>query len=90
VKKERLRDHRNHGDQRNSDVGLMLLGNPTRGITPTILLASFLLVGGIFKSVAAIAYTTWNSPDRRTCAGSLGSVDTNYEPTHYHSEHGLW
>ena len=36
--------------------------------------------------VAAIAYTTWNSPDRRTCAGSLGSIDTNYEPTHYHSE----
>ena len=90
MKKERLRDHRNHGDQRNSDVGLMLLGNPTQGITPTILLASFLLVGGIFKSVAAIAYMTWNSPDRRTCAGSLGSVDTNYEPTHYQSEHGLW
>ena len=64
----------------------MLLGNPTRRITPTILLASFLFVGGIFKAVAAIAYTTWNSPDRRTCAGSLGSVDTNYEPTHYHSE----
>jgi hypothetical protein len=86
VKKERLRDHRNHGDQRNSDVGRMLLGNLTRRITPTILLASFLFVGGIFKAVAAIAYTTWNLPDRRTCAGSLGSVDTNYEPTHYHFE----
>jgi hypothetical protein len=86
VKKERLRDHRNHGDQRNSDVGRMLLGNLTRRITPTILLASFLFVGGIFKAVAAIAYTTWNSPDRQTCAGSLGSMDTNNEPTHYHFE----
>jgi uncharacterized membrane protein HdeD (DUF308 family) len=38
-------------------VGLMLLGNPiTGGITLTILLASFLFVGGIFKSVAAIAH----------------------------------
>ena len=37
-------------------VGLMLLGNPIQGgITLTILLASFLFVGGIFKAVAAIA-----------------------------------
>ena len=38
-------------------VGLMLLGNPIQGgITLTILLASFLFVGGIFKAVAAIAH----------------------------------
>jgi uncharacterized membrane protein HdeD (DUF308 family) len=38
-------------------LGLMLLGNPIQGgITLTILLASFLFVGGIFKVVAAIAH----------------------------------
>ena len=38
-------------------VGLMLLGNPIQGgLTLTILLASFLFVGGIFKAVAAIAH----------------------------------
>ena len=38
-------------------VGLMLLGNPIQGgITLTILLASFLFVGGIFKAVAALAH----------------------------------
>jgi len=38
-------------------VGLMLLANPIQGgITLTILLASFLFVGGIFKTVAAIAH----------------------------------
>jgi uncharacterized membrane protein HdeD (DUF308 family) len=38
-------------------VGLMLLGNPIEGgATLTILLASFLFVAGIFKSVAAIAH----------------------------------
>ena len=38
-------------------VGLMLLGNPIQGgITLTVLLASFLFVGGIFKAVAAIAH----------------------------------
>jgi len=38
-------------------VGLMLLGNPIQGgATLTILLASFLFVGGIFKSVAAITH----------------------------------
>jgi uncharacterized membrane protein HdeD (DUF308 family) len=38
-------------------VGLMLLANPIQGgITLTILLASFLFVGGIFKAVAAIAH----------------------------------
>ncbi len=38
-------------------IGLMLLGNPIQGgITLTVLLASFLLVGGIFKAVAAIAH----------------------------------
>ncbi len=38
-------------------LGLMLLGNPIQGgITLTILLASFLIVGGIFKAVAAIAH----------------------------------
>jgi uncharacterized membrane protein HdeD (DUF308 family) len=38
-------------------VGLMLLANPIEGgITLTILLASFLFVGGIFKAVAAIAH----------------------------------
>jgi len=37
-------------------VGLMLLGNPIQaGITLTILLASFLFVGGTFKAVAAVA-----------------------------------
>src|SRR5271166_6381789 len=37
-------------------LGLMLLGNPIQGgITLTVLLASFLFVGGIFKAVAAIA-----------------------------------
>ena len=36
-------------------VGLMLLGNPIQGgITLTVLLASFLFVGGIFKAVAAL------------------------------------
>jgi uncharacterized membrane protein HdeD (DUF308 family) len=38
-------------------VGLMLLGNPIQGgITLTILLASFLFVGGIFRAVTAVAY----------------------------------
>jgi uncharacterized membrane protein HdeD (DUF308 family) len=38
-------------------VGLMLLGNPIQsGITLTVLLASFLFVGGIFKAAAAIAH----------------------------------
>jgi uncharacterized membrane protein HdeD (DUF308 family) len=38
-------------------VGLMLLGNPIEGgITLTILLSSFLFVGGIFRSVAALAH----------------------------------
>jgi uncharacterized membrane protein HdeD (DUF308 family) len=38
-------------------VGLMLLGNPIQGgITLTVLLATFLFVGGIFKAVAAIAH----------------------------------
>ena len=38
-------------------VGLMLLGNPIQGgITLTILLASFLFVGGIFKAVASVAH----------------------------------
>ena len=38
-------------------VGLMLLGNPIQGgITLTILLASFLFVGGIFKTAAALAH----------------------------------
>jgi uncharacterized membrane protein HdeD (DUF308 family) len=38
-------------------VGLMLLSNPIKGgIALTVLLASFLLVGGIFKVVAAIAH----------------------------------
>jgi uncharacterized membrane protein HdeD (DUF308 family) len=38
-------------------VGLILLANPIQGgITLTILLASFLFVGGIFKAVAAIAH----------------------------------
>jgi uncharacterized membrane protein HdeD (DUF308 family) len=38
-------------------LGLMLLGNPIQGgITLTILLASFLFVGGIFKITAAIAH----------------------------------
>jgi uncharacterized membrane protein HdeD (DUF308 family) len=37
-------------------VGLMLLGNPIQaGVTLTILLASFLFVGGIFRAVAALA-----------------------------------
>lgn len=38
-------------------VGLMLLGNPVVGSeTLTILLASFLFVGGVFKTVAALAH----------------------------------
>ncbi len=38
-------------------VGLMLLGNPIQGgITLTILLASFLFMGGIIKAVAALAH----------------------------------
>jgi uncharacterized membrane protein HdeD (DUF308 family) len=38
-------------------VGLMLLGNPVQaGITLTVLLASFLFVGGLFKSIAAISH----------------------------------
>jgi uncharacterized membrane protein HdeD (DUF308 family) len=38
-------------------VGLMLLANPIQGgITLTILLASFLFVGGIFKAVAALSH----------------------------------
>lgn len=38
-------------------VGLMLLGNPIQaGITLTVLLASFLFVGGIFKVVASLAH----------------------------------
>ena len=38
-------------------LGLMLLGNPIQGgITLTVLLASFLFVGGIFKVAAAIAH----------------------------------
>jgi uncharacterized membrane protein HdeD (DUF308 family) len=38
-------------------IGLMLLGNPIRGgMTLTILLASFLFVGGIFRSVAALSH----------------------------------
>jgi uncharacterized membrane protein HdeD (DUF308 family) len=38
-------------------VGLMLLGNPIAGgATLTILLASFLFVAGIFRSVAAITH----------------------------------
>ncbi len=38
-------------------VGLMLLGNPIRGgMTLTILLASFLFVGGIFRAVAALTH----------------------------------
>lgn len=38
-------------------VGLMLLANPIQaGMTLTILLASFLFVGGVFKAVSALAY----------------------------------
>jgi uncharacterized membrane protein HdeD (DUF308 family) len=38
-------------------VGLMLLGNPIEGgITLTVLLASFLFVGGIFKVAASLAH----------------------------------
>ena len=38
-------------------IGLMLLSNPIQGgITLTILLATFLFVGGIFKAVAALAH----------------------------------
>jgi uncharacterized membrane protein HdeD (DUF308 family) len=38
-------------------IGLMLLANPIQGgITLTILLASFLFVGGIFKAVAALSH----------------------------------
>ena len=32
---------------------------------------------------------TWNSPERRTWAGSLAAMDARYEPTHYHSEYEL-
>jgi hypothetical protein len=28
--------------------------------------------------------------DKWNWTGSLGSIDANYEPTHYHSEYGLW
>jgi uncharacterized membrane protein HdeD (DUF308 family) len=38
-------------------VGPMLLGNPIRGgLALTILLASFLFVGGIFRTAAALAH----------------------------------
>jgi uncharacterized membrane protein HdeD (DUF308 family) len=38
-------------------IGLMLLGNPIEGgVTLTILLASFLFVGGIFRAVAALGH----------------------------------
>lgn len=38
-------------------VGMMLLGNPVEGgLTLTILLATFLFVGGIFRIVAALAH----------------------------------
>jgi uncharacterized membrane protein HdeD (DUF308 family) len=38
-------------------VGLMLLGNPIEGgITLTVLLASFLFVGGIFKVAASLSH----------------------------------
>ena len=38
-------------------IGLMLLANPIQGgVTLTILLASFLFVGGIFRAVTALAY----------------------------------
>ena len=38
-------------------VGLMLLGNPIQGgITLTVLLASFLFVGGLFKAITAFAH----------------------------------
>jgi uncharacterized membrane protein HdeD (DUF308 family) len=38
-------------------VGLMLLGNPIQGgLALTVLLASFLFVGGIFKTAAALAH----------------------------------
>ena len=38
-------------------IGLMLLANPIEGgITLTILLASFLLVGGVFRCVAALTH----------------------------------
>jgi uncharacterized membrane protein HdeD (DUF308 family) len=38
-------------------VGLMLLGNPTQGgATLTILLTSFLFVGGMFRTVEALAH----------------------------------
>lgn len=38
-------------------VGLMLLGNPIEGgITLTVLLASFLFVGGIFKVASSLAH----------------------------------
>jgi len=38
-------------------IGLMLLGNPIQGgLTLTVLLASFLFVGGIFRAVAALAH----------------------------------
>ena len=38
-------------------IGLMLLSNPIQGgVTLTVLLASFLFVGGIFKTVASITH----------------------------------
>lgn len=38
-------------------VGLMLLGNPIQGgVTLTVLLASFLLVGGVFRAVSALTH----------------------------------
>jgi uncharacterized membrane protein HdeD (DUF308 family) len=38
-------------------IGLMLLGNPIQGgLSLSILLASFLFVGGIFRAVAALAH----------------------------------
>lgn len=38
-------------------VGLILLGNPIEGgLTLTVLLASFLFVGGLFKTVAALSH----------------------------------
>ena len=33
---------------------------------------------------------TWEWPDGRTWARSLGLMDANYEPTHYRSKYGLW
>src|SRR4029079_19631563 len=38
-------------------IGLMLLGNPIQaGMTLTVLLASFLFVGGVFAAVPALAH----------------------------------